>query len=180
MGFPSSPRGVNGRRRGFWGAPAGCRTKGCSTAMLCSRPKQALLTTRRRFGIPSLLDGSCTVVVTISNLAYPAFTGSLSLLLCSGVRTFTHQASKCHQLLCQSRSVLLRTSASPKLFGLPSSDGCAAALLASAPAAPRSPAPVLASVTTRGGVAGLGIAEKNTCPASRWPRSFSTGASGFA
>ena len=41
--------------------------------MLASRPKQALLTARRRFGIPSLLDGSCTVVVIDPNLAYPAF-----------------------------------------------------------------------------------------------------------
>ena len=107
-------------------------------------------------------------------------TGNMSYLLWSGVRTFTYQTSECHELLRQKCSVLLRNSASPDFLGLPSADGCVAELLASAPAALCSPVPDLASVTTRGGVAGLGIAEKNKCPASRWPWSTSTGASGLA
>ena len=67
----------------------------------------------------------------------------------------------------------------PGLFEALSGAGCVLEVPVVTAAGLQPPAPVLDSVMTTGGMAGRGMAEKDTWPASRWPWSDLAGASGL-
>ena len=85
--------------------------------------------------------------------------GANMLLLCRrSWKDHAHTPVPCAGLVCL-----------PGLFAVLSGAGCVVEVPAVMAAGLRSPEPVLDSVMTTGGVAGRGMAEKDTWPASRWP-----------